>query len=78
VKVNVHAAKTQLSKLLDLVEDGEEVVIQRHGKPVARLVAARKPRKFPFGAMRGEFSCKDGWEKAMTDEEVDAFLDGRW
>ena len=48
--VSVHAAKTQLSKLLDLIECGEEVVIERHGKPVARLVRA----------MRGEFSWKEG------------------
>jgi hypothetical protein len=35
MSVSVHAAKTQLSKLLDLIEEGEEVVIARHGKPVA-------------------------------------------
>lgn len=42
--VSVHAAKTQLSKLLDLVEDGEEVVIKRHGKAVAQLVPVRQRR----------------------------------
>ena len=36
--VSVHEAKTQLSKLLDLVDEGEEVVILRRGQPVARLV----------------------------------------
>lgn len=47
--VNVHEAKTQLSKLLALVEDGEEVVIARHGRPVARLVRAdmRSDRRVP-------------------------------
>jgi prevent-host-death family protein len=46
--VNVHEAKTQLSKLLERVERGEEVVIARAGKPVAKLVpyeAEKKPRK---------------------------------
>lgn len=46
--VNVHAAKTQLSRLLARVEAGEEIVIARSGKPVARLAPlapARKPRK---------------------------------
>lgn len=66
--VSVHAAKTQLSKLLDLIECGEEVVIERHGKPVARLVRA----------MRGEFSWKEGWDKPLTDEEADALWEGRW
>ena len=41
--VNVHEAKTQLSKLLERVERGEEVVICRAGEPVARLVPARSP-----------------------------------
>lgn len=41
--VNVQEAKTQLSRLLTLVEAGEEVVIARYGKPVARLVRASTP-----------------------------------
>ena len=40
IEVSVHEAKTQLSRLLDLVQNGEEVLIHRHGKPVARLAAA--------------------------------------
>jgi prevent-host-death family protein len=44
VNVSVHAAKTQLSQLLDLVEDGEPVTIERHGRPVAQLVPVRKRR----------------------------------
>ncbi len=39
LQVNVHEAKTQLSKLLELIEGGEEVTIARNGSPVARLVA---------------------------------------
>lgn len=42
-KVNVQEAKTQLSRLLGLVEAGEEVVIARYGRPVARLVRASPP-----------------------------------
>lgn len=40
--VNIHAAKTHLSRLIDRVETGEEIVIARAGRPVARLVAYRK------------------------------------
>jgi prevent-host-death family protein len=42
MQVNIHEAKTQLSRLLELVEEGETVVIARHGRPVAELVRARK------------------------------------
>ena len=75
--VSVHAAKTQLSKLLDLIEEGEEVVIARHGRPVARLVRANSSKKPQLGAMRGEISWEEGWERAMTAEETDAFWNGR-
>ena len=44
-QVNIHEAKTQLSRLLAKVAAGEEVVIARNGKPVARLVPAEPPRK---------------------------------
>ena len=76
--VSVHEAKTQLSHLLDLIQDGEEVVIHRHGKPVARLTPVRQGERSPFGAMRGEFQMKEGWERPLTDEEADAFWDGEW
>jgi prevent-host-death family protein len=45
VTVNIAEAKTQLSRLLDKVEGGENVVITRHGKPVAQLSAVQRPRK---------------------------------
>lgn len=41
IKIGAFEAKTHLSSLLDRVEDGEEVVITRHGKPVAKLISAR-------------------------------------
>jgi prevent-host-death family protein len=47
-QVNVHEAKTQLSRLLQAVEEGEEIVIARNGTPVAKLVPhveERKPRE---------------------------------
>ncbi len=48
--VNVHEAKTQLSRLLAQVEAGEEVIIARNGKPVARLVSCRPKGKPQFGS----------------------------
>jgi prevent-host-death family protein len=80
---NVHDAKTQFSKLLDRVLEGEEVLITRNGVPVAELVPARK-RPFPLGAGRDdpainqEALASNEWWRPMTDEEVEAFLDGRY
>jgi prevent-host-death family protein len=48
IQVNIHDAKTNLSKLLQRVSDGEEVIIARNNKPVARMVPVQqssKPRK---------------------------------
>jgi prevent-host-death family protein len=77
MNVSVHGAKTQLSKLLDLVEDGESVVIERHGRAVAQLVPVRKHHASPIGAMRGQFEMAEGWERALTDEEAEAFWGAR-
>ena len=52
--VNVHEAKTRLSRLLAQVEAGDEVTIARNGTPVARLVACTPRGKREFGAMKGD------------------------
>jgi antitoxin (DNA-binding transcriptional repressor) of toxin-antitoxin stability system len=52
-------------------------VIERHGRPVAQLVPVRKRRGSALGAMRGQFTMEDGWERALTDEEAEAFWGGR-
>ena len=52
MQVNVHEAKTQLSRLLELVENDERVIIARHGRPVAELVPARQKGAFPLGIAR--------------------------
>ena len=77
MNVSVHGAKTHLSKLLDLVEDGESVVIERHGRAVAQLVPVRNRRTSALGAMRGQFTMTNGWERPLTDEEAEAFWSGR-
>ena len=78
---NVHEAKTQFSKLLDQVLQGEEVLITRNGVPVAELVPARKQ-----GLVLGSGiddpnynpDAPDDWWRPMTDEEVEAFLEGHY
>jgi antitoxin (DNA-binding transcriptional repressor) of toxin-antitoxin stability system len=78
IYVSVHEAKTQLSRLLDLVLNGEEFVIHRHGKPIARLAALAHARKSPFAAMQGEFELPESWDRPLSTEEADAFWEGKW
>jgi prevent-host-death family protein len=61
----MHEAKSQLSRLVDLAQGGEEVIIQRSGRPVARLVAVgrRRPLTEAFGALRGEIELADDFDE---------------
>ncbi|WP_100498344.1 type II toxin-antitoxin system Phd/YefM family antitoxin [Geodermatophilus chilensis] len=73
--VNVHEAKTHLSRLLEAVEAGEDVVIARAGKPIARLVPATvrtEPRR--PGAWRGRGWMADDFDE--TPEELIAAFHG--
>lgn len=72
--VNVHAAKTNLSRLLERAEAGEEIVIGRAGKPIAKLVPFRKRPKLVFGAMKGEIVVHGDFDQA--DEEIAAAFYG--
>ena len=55
--VNIHEAKSSLSKLLELVQDGEAVVIAKAGKPVASLIPYLAPKSsIIFGSLKGQIS----------------------
>jgi prevent-host-death family protein len=74
MEVSVYAAKTHLSRLLDRAAKGEEVVITRNGRPIARLVpvaALRAPRK--LGGLRGRIRIADDFDAPLPDELLDAF-----
>ena len=68
--VNVHQAKTHLSRLLAQVEAGEEVVIARRGQPVARLVRCKVEGKRRFGAMKGRIFVDDGILEPLPEDEL--------
>lgn len=65
--VNVHEAKTHLSRLLERVERGQEIVIARAGKPVARLVPIeeRPPRRRPIGRDKGKVWISDDFDDPL-------------
>lgn len=79
--VNIHTAKTTLSKLIADVENGEEVVIARAGKPVARLVAAKKKKAGPKpkfdrtpGFMKGKIWMSPNFDDPLPADVLAAML----
>ena len=69
--VTIHAAKTQLSKLIARVEAGEEVIIARRDKPVARLVPVEQALpKRRFGAMKGKVWVGPEFFEPLPEEEL--------
>lgn len=74
MEVNVHEAKTNLSKLLERVALGEEIVIAKAGKPVAKLVAVKSARpRFKLGSAKGEFVVPDDFNDPLPKEIEDLF-----
>ncbi len=71
--VNVHEARTHLSRLLAQVESGEEVVIARNGAPVARLVPFRQRGKREFGALRGLLAVPGTCFEPLPESELAAW-----
>jgi len=73
--VSVYEAKTHLSRLIDQAMAGEEVVITRHGRPVAKLVKTdtveRQPRK--LGPLRGRGWIADDFDAPLPDDLLEAF-----
>jgi prevent-host-death family protein len=71
---NIHQAKTHLSRLIERVQRGEEIIIGKAGRPVAKLVPFRadlKPRK-PGGSWRGKVWMADDFDE-LTESLAAAF-----
>ncbi len=72
--VNVHEAKTHLSRLLALVEKGQEICIAKAGRPIARLVPFEpKPAAREFGTDRGKFVVPDDFNDPLPEEILKDF-----
>jgi prevent-host-death family protein len=72
--VNIHEAKTHLSKLLEEVSKGNDVVIAKAGKPMAKLtgLTVAKPVRKP-GFLKGKIKIADNFDAPLSDELLDAF-----
>ena len=68
--VNVHEAKTQLSRLLARVEAGEDVVIARRGEPVARLVGCSPRNKRQADILKGKVVIPESFFDPLPEEEL--------
>ena len=71
--VNVHQAKTQLSRLLARVEAGEDVVIARRGEPVARLVGCKPRSKRQPDVLKGKVIIPESFLEPLPEEELAAW-----
>jgi len=73
-QINIHQAKTQFSRLIERVAAGEEIIIAKSGKPIARLVpyvpkrAVRRP-----GSMRGKIRIKKNFDAPLPKEILASF-----
>ena len=73
-QVNIYEAKTNLSKLVDQVEHGEEIVIARAGKPAARLTRVEPPpARRRLGVLDGKFKIPDDFNRPLPEEVLQAF-----
>jgi prevent-host-death family protein len=72
-EVNVHEAKTHLSRLLLRVAGGEEIVIARAGKPVAKLVPIEPKPQRVLGQDEGLFEVPEDFDASLPDEVLALF-----
>ena len=73
--VNIHAAKTHLSRLVEAAAAGEEIIIAKAGRPVARLVPLEsQPRRRKLGILDGKINVPDDFDR-MCEEEIRALFE---
>jgi prevent-host-death family protein len=66
--VNMHEAKSSLSRLVKRAAEGEEIVIASHGKPVARLTPFHEKRKeIPWGIYKGQIEMSDDFDAPLEE-----------
>jgi prevent-host-death family protein len=70
MRVSIHQAKTQLSKLIAAAERGEEVIISRREAPVVKIVAVEPPKKRVFGALKGKIALGPEFFDPLPEDEL--------
>jgi prevent-host-death family protein len=73
VHYNMHDAKTHLSRIIERVEHGEEIIIDRAGTPVAKVVPlVRRANRTAVGSLAGQLDLSDDWDSSHTNAEIAA------
>lgn len=73
IVVNMHEAKTELSKLVERALQGEEVIIARAGVPVARLMPLQRPGKRKLGQWKGRVRMAEDFDAPLDNVDLDAW-----
>ena len=73
---NMHEAKTQLSRLAERAAAGEEIVIARNGKPLAKLVAVPEPAPRRLGWAAGQIQIREDFDDPLPDE-IQRYFEGK-
>jgi len=73
VHFNMHDAKTHLSRIIERVERGEEVIIDRAGTPVAKIIPlVRRANRTSVGSLAGQLDLSGDWDSPQTNAEIAA------
>jgi prevent-host-death family protein len=68
---NMHDAKTHLSRIIARVESGQEVIIDRAGKPVAKIIPlVRRANRTAIGSLAGQLDLSGDWDSSRTNAEI--------
>jgi prevent-host-death family protein len=70
---NMHDAKTHLSRIIERVENGDEVIIDRAGTPVAKIIPlVRRANRTAIGSLAGQLDLSGDWDAEQTNAEIAA------
>jgi len=72
--INIHEAKTHLSRIVDEVAAGQEFILAKAGRAMARIVPLEpKPQKKKFGGLKGRFTVPADFNASLTEDELAGF-----
>lgn len=72
--VNIHEAKTHLSRLAEQVAGGEEIIVVKAGRPIMKLVpVAKSPKQRKLGMLKGKMRIAENFDAPLPDELLNAF-----
>lgn len=71
--INIHEAKTHLSRLVEEVAAGEEVILAKAGRPMVRLVPLNTPKALKIGLLEGRLTIPDDFDAPLSEDMLRSF-----